>query len=138
MYGDYLCIVTADTPTMIECIRFPGRKKRINIPQAIGPKYYQFGILLLDDPNGTRLRSIIQKYMGDSEQISTEILKTWIDGEGKKPVTWKTLVQVLRDIDLHTLPKKIEEVKLVSVEIPKEEVQLPLETHFEGMCTWLF
>ena len=108
MYGDYLCIVTADTPTMIECIRFPGRKGEINIPQAIGSKYYEFGILLLDDPNGTRIHSIIHKHMGDAEQINTEILSEWINGKGKKPVTWKTLVQVLHDIELCSLACRIE------------------------------
>ena len=116
MYADYkyvLCTVTADCPTLLECIRFRGRERRINIPQEIGLGYYIFGILLLDDPNGTRVNNIERKHREDAERINTEILREWVTGGGKKPVTWETLTDVLRDIGLGTLASEIEAVKLV-------------------------
>jgi len=102
---------TGDIPNMIELVRFREKAKRINIPQEIGTNYYQFGILLLEDETGTRIRSFECKYRGDSEQISTEILEQWINGKGKQPVTWGTLVEVLRDVELTTLAGDIEAVK---------------------------
>ena len=107
----------------------------INIPQEIGSSYYYFGLHLLNDPNGTRFRNIERKHRGDAVQINTEILQEWATGRGKNPVTWETLTEVLRDIELGGLASEIEAVKLVSVETPKEELQLPLQTHSEGMCT---
>ena len=96
---------------MLECTRFQGRQRTINIPQEIGPNYYYFGLHLLDDPNGTRVRNIERDYR-EIERINTEILREWVTGRGKKPVTWKTLTEVLRLIELCALASKIEEVKL--------------------------
>ena len=138
MYANYnyvLCIVTADWPTVLECITFQGRERRIDIPQEIGSNYYHFGLHLLDDPNGTRVYNIERKHREDAERINREILQEWATGRGKNPVTWATLTEVLRDIDLCGLASEIEAVKLVSVETPEEELKLPLQTHSVGMCT---
>ena len=138
MYADYkyvLCTVIADRPTVLECIRFQGRKRTINIPEQIATMYPQLGLHLLDDPNGTRVRYLELEYQLNVERINTEILQEWATGRGKKPVTWETLTEVLRDIELGGLASEIEAVKLVSVETLEEEVQLPLQTHSEGMCT---
>ena len=45
------------------------------------------------------------------ERINTEILREWVTGRGKKPVTWETLTEVLRDIELCALASEIEAVK---------------------------
>ena len=98
------------SPTLTECIRFRGREKRINIPQEIGVKYYQFGVLLLEDDTGARINALTHKYMNDAEQINTEVLRQWINGRGKDPVTWETLTEVLHDIKLNTLAGEIDAV----------------------------
>ena len=91
---------------------FPGRGGTINIPQEIGPNYNYFGIHLLDDPNGTRVHNMECRHREDAERINTEILREWATGRGKNPVTWETLIEVLRDIELGALANEIEEVKL--------------------------
>ena len=97
---------------MLECIRFQGRERRINIPQVVSNKYYEFGLFLLDDPNGAQVCNMEHDYR-EIEQINAEILREWATGRGKKPVTWKTLTEVLRDIELCTLASEIEAVKLI-------------------------
>ena len=86
----------------------------INIAEKISTKYHDFGLLLLDDPNGTRVRNMELKYNQDAERINKEILQEWATGSGKKPVSWETLTEVLRDIELRTLAIEIETVKLES------------------------
>ena len=49
--------------------------------------------------------------MNKAEEINKEILEQWITGRGKHPVTWKTLTDVLHDIELNTLAEEIEAVK---------------------------
>ena len=105
----------------MECIRFRGRERRINIPQEIGIKYHDFGLDLLDDCNGVRIRSIAHEHRDNAEQINTEVLQQWITGRGKQPVTWKTLIQVLHDIELSTLAGEIEPVKC-NMDVPTEHV----------------
>ena len=106
---------TADCPTLIELVRFRGRERRINLPQEISTKYKQFGILLLNDCNGARVCNMEHKYRGNVEQINVEILQEWTNGEGKQPVSWKTLIEVLCDAELSTLANEIEAVKMESV-----------------------
>lgn len=96
---------------MNDCVRFRGRERRVNVPQEIGTKYHQFGVFLLEDLTGARIESIALKHSNDPEQINTEILQQWITGRGRHPVTWKTLIQVLRDIDHSTLAGEIEAIK---------------------------
>ena len=79
--------------------------------------YSQFGMFLLNDVNRIRVCNIKCKHRGDVEQINTEILQEWATGRGKKPVSWKTLTEVLHDIGLSTLANEIENVKLVSTGI---------------------
>ena len=102
----------ANRPTLIECIRFRGKERRINIPEEIGSKYREFGLFLLEDYNGAKIRALAHKYMNDANRINIEILEEWITGRGKHPVTWKTLIEVLHDIELSTLAEKIECIKL--------------------------
>ena len=107
----YTIPLTGDQPTLIELIRFRGRERRINIPQQIGTNFKKFGILLLEDKNGARIQSIIHKCRDDPEEITMEVLQEWIAGRGKLPVSWDTLIKVLRDIDLGTLADDIAAVK---------------------------
>ena len=114
-YNYYLCVtlhfLLANQPTLIECIRFRGKKRRINIPQEIGVKYHEFGLLLLEDYNGARIRALAHKHMNDANEINIEIIEEWVAGKGKHPVTWKTLTEVLHDIELSTLAGEIEAIK---------------------------
>ena len=104
-------------PTLPECVSFQGREKRINIPQEIGVKYYKFGLLLLEDDTGAKIQSIAHEHRDNAEQINTEVLRQWINGRGKQPVTWKTLIEVLQDIELSTLAREIEVVKCSEGEV---------------------
>ena len=99
-----------DRVTLIECIRLQGGKRKINIPQEIGVKYLDFGLFLLDDPNGVRTRALAHKHNNNANEINREIIEEWVAGKGKHPVTWKTLIQVLRDIELSTLAEEIETI----------------------------
>ena len=97
---------------MMELMRFQGREKKIKIPQEVSTKYPQFGIFLLEDANGTRVRNMEYKHRGDPEQINVEILEEWVSGRGRLPVSWATLTEVLRDVELSELASDIEAVKL--------------------------
>ena len=67
---------------------------------------------LLDDLNANKVCNIEEKHRGNVERINTEILQEWAKGRGKKPVSWQTLTEVLRDIQLGVLANEIEVMKL--------------------------
>ena len=83
----------------------------INIPQKIGVDYYNFGLFLLEDDSGARICSIAHEHMNNAEQINMEVLRQWLTGKAKHPITWKTLTEVLHAIELKTLAREIEIVK---------------------------
>ena len=80
----------------------------INVPASIGQKYWQFGILLLIDDTGQIVESIVHEHQRDSELINLKILQKWVNGVGQ-PITWDTLIQVLNDIQLIELSRKVNE-----------------------------
>ena len=104
--------LAAGKPTVKELITFQGRRGRIDISEQIGNKYKRFGILLLDDPDGVRVNAIERKHHEEAKEINFEIFQKWIKGSGKKPMTWKTLIDVLFDIGLSALAEDIKAVKL--------------------------
>ena len=105
------CTPSIDRPSLREMILFPGKEKSFSIPQRVSTKFMQFGILLLDDDMGQRVAAIAHKHRNDCEQINLEILKVWLNGTGRHPVSWRTLISVLHDIHYETLAKDIAAVK---------------------------
>ena len=63
--------------------------------------YEKFGIQLLQDDNGSIVEGIERMKRGDPGDITVEILRQWLQGQGRKPVTWQTLVECLEDTKLH-------------------------------------
>ena len=85
---------------------FPGNKT--DIVQKVGAKYHVFGINLLKDEDGSKTSVIENDFRGNSYRISQEILTCWLQGQGRMPVTWATLVTVLKDLNLLVLANEIE------------------------------
>ena len=103
------CLTTDPTvPKMTELIKCVGQKGRHNIPEEIGTDYFNFGIFLLNDKTGTKITAFEWEYQKHSEAINREILRQWLEGRGKYPVTWATLIEVLKDISKMTLAEDIE------------------------------
>ena len=131
--------VQGGQPTLVECIRFRGRDRRINISQEIGTKYITFGTLLLEERTGERVSAIAHKHAYDCEQASLEILEEWVAGRGKQPVTWNTLIEILHDIKLSTLAREIEAVKFPAEDVedkPAEVIEDSKErTSVSDACT---
>ena len=94
----------AQTPTMAEL--FKAGSRHINIPRKIGSKYIPQ--LWCTAPSETHRSShwrpgtsVWEKWRGDQPII----LQEWLDGKGRKPTTWATLVKVLKDIEMGELAK---------------------------------
>lgn len=99
-------------PTLPELLKFTFTDGTVvNILTEIALKFSQLGTFLLDDRSGSRVKIMVRKHLYDAEQINTEIIQEWLTGRGRHPVTWATLVEVLRDIELSTLAGEIEAVK---------------------------
>ena len=98
----------SDRPTLRLLQRFPTRTGAVlNIVQRIGTKNHDLGIHLLNDDTGSITDSIEAQYGPDQTRTTEAILKKWLDGTGRTPHSWETLVTVLREIELNTLAQDV-------------------------------
>ena len=101
-----------EKPTLPALLKYPpccSSHQCINIAARIGDKYWKFGIFLLDDKHGDVVDAIVHSmYQQDTEQINVKIFQKWLNGMGLQPVSWETLVQVLKDIGFNELAKELE------------------------------
>ena len=108
-----LLLYIDEVPTLRELLCFPimpGRK--VNLLEKIGSDYFMFGILLLEDDDGDQIFAFEKEQMKNAVDICRQIVKLWLKGKGKQPVTWSTLVTVLQEMDLNQLAKNIADVRL--------------------------
>ena len=86
--------------------------KKLNIISEIGTSYISFGILLLEDDKGNKIYAIEKEFLKNAFDINSRIVNLWLNGKGKQPITWETLIEVLKQIDLTVLASKIEDYLL--------------------------
>ena len=110
----YLCFhltifFTDDKPELgeLEDLKTRGGES-IDILERIGIDYERFGIRMLDDKVGDKVVEIEDEQRA-SNRIKREIVRRWLKGKGKKPVTWRTLVEVLDSMELAEVTKEIRE-----------------------------
>ena len=97
-----------DGPNLPFLLNFPGKNGFIDIAAEIGTRYVLFGTFLLEDNYGYTLRAIENYNHGDPLRITLHILQHWLQGRGRKPVTWQTFVKCLRDSHLNVIADNIE------------------------------
>ena len=98
--SDRVCYIVSGPPTLPQLLR-------LKIPQRVGANYSTFGILLLNDAVGSRVRALKKECQGDTDDTILRILEEWLEGRGVEPVTWETLIKTLRDCDLSTLADEV-------------------------------
>ena len=74
----------------------------LNLIQSVGTRYSTLGIFLLEDDNGVLVDALTLEHQRNAKVITRAIFQRWIDGIGRKPTTWRTLVGVLRQSQLAT------------------------------------
>ena len=96
-------------PTLSELICFKTTTSTVNIVKRIGTHFLELGPMLLHDDDGMMTQAITDECRHNAAKINYEILKRWIQGEGKEPLQWSTLIDVLKKIELSELALTIEE-----------------------------
>ena len=109
-------------PTLPLLQRFPTKSGDVTkIIERIGTKHHELGIRLLDDKDGMITANIEAQYKHDPPSRATEaILQKWLQGTGRIPQTWDTLIVVLREIELNTLAQKIKE-NLLDIQVQTQK-----------------
>lgn len=67
---------------------------QFEIPREVGTSFMQLGIFLLNDKTGNIVKNIQHDCHYKTEDTVIEILRQWIAGKGKLPVSWNTLIKM--------------------------------------------
>ena len=111
-YFTFSC--TDDKPSFLVLKKFPGKHGRFDVMERIGINYPELGMFLLQDHDLSKVSALERTWQRASLPICRDIMKEWLQGKGKLPVTYATLLHCLRDADLHSLVKDIEDVLTIS------------------------
>ena len=111
----------ASKPTLPELLNLKTPTgSTVNIVKQIGTFYSILGPLLLNDDNGVVISAITNQHHHNAVAINQEILTQWLQGQGKQPVTWSTLLGVLDDVGLSVLTKMVRKYLNVSETSPAQ------------------
>ena len=80
----------------LELLKLNGVKKTFDVAEEIANSYDKIGGELLQDLNGNRVGNILKDNYYKTVDASVDILKEWLQGSGDRPVTWRTLIRVLK------------------------------------------
>ena len=80
-----------------------------DIVAEIQNDYELLGTLLLEDRSGSVVRSIKTAECGSPPDITVGIFHQWLQGKGRQPVTWRALIECLRDTNLNIVAESIED-----------------------------
>ena len=80
----------------------------IPIIERIGVRSRDLGICLLKDDTGAITDTIEALHRPDQNRVTEAVLQRWLQGTGRTPQSWATLITVLREIGLNALAQEIE------------------------------
>ena len=97
-----------DRPNLNDLRKLPVKDGLQDIVAEIQNDYIRLGRCLLEDEGGNKVHGIEKAKRDDPVAITEEILRQWRQGKGKEPVTWRILVDCLREAQLNVAADDIE------------------------------
>ena len=67
-----------------------------------------YGTLLEFDDEGAEVETIDKKHPRDCKACCQAMFQHWLSGNGRKPISWRTLIELLEDLDLNVLADEIQ------------------------------
>ena len=77
------------------------------MPLRVRDKFETFGVFLLNDENGDKMAVMREKFRGDPEKITMEVLREWLAGKGVE-VSWDSLIATLKKSKLPLMAQQIQ------------------------------
>lgn len=102
-------LVMTERPTLPQLHRLStGFGEAIRIIERVTVINHELGIILLNDESGAKTSNIEAYCKHDPPTRVTEsILRKWMEGNGRRPPSWGTLITVLKELRQDTLAKEI-------------------------------
>ncbi len=84
--------------------------KRVEIIKTIAPDWNKFGIYFDFDKTGQTLKCIAKEHPFNPIDCCTHMMREWLEGRGRQPATWATLIDLLKDAEMNDLAQQVEKI----------------------------
>ena len=81
---------------------------KIRIISRLAPHWRDLGYIMNFDDTGAEIETIKQKYHGDPKECCRAMFQHWLNGNGVRPCSWGTLIELLEDCDQQALVEEIQ------------------------------
>ena len=110
--------LTADsTPKSHQLLRLVGRSgEEVRIRDHLAPIWEDLFLCLGFEPaeeNHNMISTIRRNNVGKVEDACRDVLLKWLAGNGRKPVTWATFIDILIDMGESTVADKIRQILII-------------------------
>ena len=102
----------------------------MKIIETIATNWKDLEYLLDFDRTGRTVHRIAREHQLRPIDCCTEMLREWLQGRGRQPATWATLIDLLKDADINDLAESLE--GMMSGRSTMEEEGEVVETEGDG------
>ena len=82
------------------------------IIKTIAKDWKDFGYLLNFDETGRTIDCIAKENQLRPIDCCTHMMREWLEGRGRQPATWATLIDLLKDAEINDLAQQLERMVL--------------------------
>ena len=84
----------------------------MEIIATVAAHWQDFGYLLDFDETGRTIDRIAREHQLRPIDCCAAMLREWLEGRGRQPATWATLIDLLKDADINDLAQQLERMVL--------------------------
>ena len=107
LYARIIIAVLDEMPQLHQLQHLRRDNAVVNVIREVVPSWEKIALYLTMD------RNMIDIWKSDADQVEDAIIKVfvhWLDGNGRQPISWKTLIQALHENDLPIIATEVEEI----------------------------
>jgi hypothetical protein len=107
MYACVFITVLDEMPRLHQLQRLCGDSVVVNIIRAVAPSWEKSALYLTIERN---MIDIWKRNADEVEDATRTLFGHWLNGNGRKPISWKTLIQALHESNLPIIATQVEEI----------------------------
>jgi hypothetical protein len=108
MYAHIFITVLDEMPRLHQLQRLCRDSIVVNVIEKVAPSLEKFALCL--EMEGSMIDIWKRNAPNQAEEATRKLFSHWLNGNGRQSITWKTLIQALRESDLPIIATQVEEI----------------------------
>ena len=107
MYSECLFAGLDEMPKLHQLQRLCRNSTVVNVIREVAPCWEKFALCLKMERN---MIGIWKRNTNEVEDAAMKLFDHWLDGNGRQPISWRTLIQALCEAGLHVIAADVEKI----------------------------